>query len=107
MLTPDSPLHPCVRTVPKDGVLEGDFSVWDCSIVESTEVGGRSATLWSLENLWGRSDAFAVFSDPEEFLWIDDALGVPLRYETPEYGFVVSLVGIDPTPPDPARFRAP
>lgn len=107
MLSPASPLHPCVRTAPEDGVLEGDFSVWDCAIVEATDVAGRSATKWSLENLWGRSDAFAVFNDPKEFVWIDDAWDVPLRYETPDFGFVMSLVAIETTAPDPARFHAP
>jgi hypothetical protein len=107
MLSPSSPLHPCVRTAPDDGVLEGDFSVWDCAVVETADVAGRSATRWSMENLWGRSDAFAVFNDPKEFVWIDASLGVPLRYETPEFGFVVALVAIDPTPPAPTRFQAP
>jgi hypothetical protein len=107
MLSPASPLHPCVRMAPEDGVLEGDFSVWDCGIVEAADVAGRSTTKWSMEHMWGRSDAFAIWGDPEEHVWIDDAWDVPLRYETPAFGFVMSLVAIESIAPDPARFQAP
>jgi hypothetical protein len=51
--------------------------------------------------------ALAVTDDREAFVGIDDAFGVPLRDETPQFGFVVSLAAIDTTPPDPAPSRAP
>lgn len=94
-LSPESPIHPCVYTQPEDGILTGDFEVWDCSIVGTEVLNGRATTVWTFEVARGREGQPAVFSDPIQTLWIDDELGLPLAYDGGPSSFVASFDSVD------------
>jgi hypothetical protein len=104
MLHPESPIHPCVHTPPADGVLTGDFGVWDCVVVGSEMLGGRSTTVWELEFIWGRAAQMAVYNDPKHTLWIDDELGVPIAFQDGFGDFSPSFGAIDASAQDPSLF---
>jgi hypothetical protein len=106
-LSPESPLHPCRHTQPEDGVLTGDFSVWDCAIVGSEELDGRSTSVWELEHIWGREGQMAIFEDPIYTIWVDDELGVPLALRGGYDEFDMVFVRLDATAQDPGLFAPP
>jgi hypothetical protein len=105
-LPPASGLHPCVHTVPVDGVVVGDFSAWECRATGTDRVAGRATTVWEYERLWGREGVAAVFNDPPVLAWIDDEWGVPIRVVFEDRGGVTrfDLVALDESAPDPALF---
>ena len=103
-LNPESQIHPCVHTQPEDGVLTGDFEVWDCSIVGTEVLGGRATTVWTFEVIWGREGQLAVFSDPLQTLWIDDELGLPLAYDGGPDTFATAFHSVDLSLQDEALF---
>ncbi len=103
-LNPESPIHPCVSTQPEDGVLTGDFEVWECSIVGSEVLDGRATTVWTFEVTRGREGEPAVFSDPIQTLWIDDELGLPLAYDGGPNSFVATFDSVDLELQDEASF---
>jgi hypothetical protein len=103
-LNPASPIHPCEHTPPEDGVLTGDFEVWDCAIVGSEMIGGRSTTVWTFEVIWGREGRPAIFNDPIQTMWIDDELGLPVAYDGGPDAFRTELIAVDPSRQDEALF---
>lgn len=103
-LNPASPIHPCEHTPPEDGVLTGDFEVWDCAIVGSEVLGGRATTVWTFEVIWGRDGQPAIFNDPIQTVWIDDELGLPIAYDGGPDTFRTELRAIDPARQDEALF---
>lgn len=107
MLHPESPAHPCVHTPPADGVLTGDFGVWDCESIGTEMLGGRSTTVWELEFIWGREGRMAVFNDPKHTVWIDDELGVPIAFEDGFGDFTATFGAIDHATQDAALFGLP
>lgn len=96
-LAPTSPIHPCELTPPEDGVLTGDFEVWDCTITGRETLGGRNVTVWTFEVLRGRDGQPAIINEPLQTIWIDDELGVPLAFDGGPDSFVATFVSYDPS----------